>query len=130
MSARRAGLIAMIFLSAQLGCGGSKSPAAPSPTPTPGPTAPADPLRDAASAAGKLVGAAVQSSFLMDPRYADVFDRHFNYVTAEYEMKWDPIERVRGSDDFLGGDAIASYAAGQGMKLKGHALVWHGAVPA
>ena len=44
-------------------------------------------------------------------------------------MKWDPIERVRGTEDFLGGDAIASYAAGMGMKLKGHALVWHGAVP-
>ena len=113
-----------------LACGG-KSPTAPSPapTPTPLPTTPPDPLRDAASAAGKLVGAAVQSSFLNDPRYTDVLDRHFNYVTAEYEMKWDPIERVRGAEDFLGGDAIASYAAGMGMKLKGHALVWHGAVP-
>jgi endo-1,4-beta-xylanase len=118
-------------LAAQLACGGSKSPTAPSPTPTPVPlpTTPPDPLRDAASAAGKLVGAAVQSAFLNDPRYTEVFDRHFNYVTAEYEMKWDPIERVQGSDDFMGGDAIASYAAGQGMKLKGHALVWHGAVP-
>jgi len=113
-----------------LACGG-KSPTAPSPAPapTPLPTTPPDPLRNAASAAGKLVGAAVQSSFLNDPRYAEVFDRHFNYVTAEYEMKWDPIERVRGSEDFLGGDSIASYAAGMGMKLKGHALVWHGAVP-
>ena len=90
-----------------LACGG-KSPTAPSPAPapTPLPTTPPNPLRDAASAAGKLVGAAVQSSFLNDPRYTEVFDRHFNYVTAEYEMKWDPIERVRGSEDFLGGDAI------------------------
>ncbi len=90
---------------------------------------PPDPLRDAATASGKLVGAAVQSAFLNDPRYTAVFDRHFNYVTAEYEMKWDPIERVQGTEDYLGGDSIASYAAGQGMKLKGHALVWHGAVP-
>ena len=124
----RAGLVAIVV--SCLACGG-KSPTAPSPTPapTPLPTTPPDPLRDAAAAAGKLVGAAVQSSFLNDPRYTEVFDRHFNYVTAEYEMKWDPIERVRGSEDFLGGDAIASYAAGMGMKLKGHALVWHGAVP-
>lgn len=131
MSSHRAHALLAILLATQLGCGGSKSATAPTPTPTPTPVpaTPPDPLRDAASASGKLVGAAVQSTFLTDPRYTEVFDRHFNYVTAEYEMKWDPIERTRGSDDFLGGDAIASYAAGQGMKLKGHALVWHGSVP-
>jgi endo-1,4-beta-xylanase len=58
-----------------------------------------------------------------------VFARHFNYVTAEYEMKWDPIEKTRGAEDFSGGDAIASYAAARGMQVKGHALVWHQAVP-
>jgi endo-1,4-beta-xylanase len=128
---KRTGAAIALVLTSQLACGGSKSPTAPSPTPTPTPvpTTPVDPLRDSASAAGKLAGTAVQSSFLNDPRYTEVFDRHFNYVTAEYEMKWDPIERVRGSEDFLGGDAIASYAAAMGMKLKGHALVWHGAVP-
>jgi hypothetical protein len=65
-------------------CGGSKSPVSPSPTPTPPVTPPGDvsPLREAAMSAGKLVGAAVQSSFLSDPRYAEILDRHFNYVTA------------------------------------------------
>ena len=43
--------------------------------------------------AGRLVGAAVQSSFLGDSLYSAVLSRHFNYLTAEYEMKWDPIER-------------------------------------
>lgn len=108
-----------------LACGGRTSPTAPT-----GPTQPAadpDPLRNAAGA--KLVGAAVQSSFLNDARYATVFARHFNYVTAEYEMKWDPIERTRGSEDFSGGDAIVSFAAAHGMQVKGHALIWHQAVP-
>jgi len=110
------------------GCGGHSSPAAPS-----APSAPAtdpDPLRAAASAAGKLIGAAVQSSFLNDARYGSVFSRHFDYVTAEYEMKWDPIEKTRGTEDFSGGDLIASYALAHGMQVKGHALVWHQAVPA
>jgi len=44
-------------------------------------------------------------------------------------MKWDPIEKTRGAEDFSGGDAIAAYAAAHGMQLKGHALVWHQAVP-
>jgi endo-1,4-beta-xylanase len=108
-------------------CGHKASPTAPS-NPAPPATSP-DPLRTAAAAAGKLVGAAVQSSFLTDPRYSAAFDRHFNYVTAEYEMKWDPIERTRGAEDFTGGDAIAAYAAAHGMQIKGHALVWHQAVP-
>jgi endo-1,4-beta-xylanase len=108
-------------------CGHAPGPTSPS-TPTPAATDP-DPLRAAAAAAGKLVGAAVQSSFLGDSRYSAVFSRHFDYVTAEYEMKWDPIEKTRGAEDFSGGDAIAGYAAAHGMQVKGHALVWHQAVP-
>jgi len=107
---------------------GSKAASTPTSPTTPAPADP-DPLRAAASAAGKLVGTAVQSSFLNDARYSAVFARHFNYVTAEYEMKWDPIERARGAEDFSGGDAIASSAAARGMQVKGHALVWNQAVP-
>lgn len=118
-----------IALAAHVACGGSKSPVSPSPTPSPTPPEDVSPLRDAAAAAGKLVGAAVQSSFLSDGRYAATFDRHFNYATAEYEMKWDPIEQTRGAENFFGGDAIVAHAMGAGMKVKGHALVWHAAVP-
>ncbi len=123
--------VVAMAMAGQLACGGSKSPVSPSPTPIPPVTPPVDvsPLRDAAASAGKLVGAAVQSSFLSDPRYAEILDRHFNYVTAEYEMKWDPIEQTQGMESFFGGDAIAGYAMGAGMRVKGHALVWHGAVP-
>jgi endo-1,4-beta-xylanase len=120
---RKRGWAALVLL---LFACGSKAPSMPTaPTTVTDP----DPLRTAAAAAGKLVGTAVQSSFLTDPRYTAVFARHFNYVTAEYEMKWDPIERTRGSEDFSGGDAIAAFAAARGMQLKGHAFVWHQAVP-
>src|SRR5690349_13917517 len=101
-------------------CGGKRAPTAPSV-----PAAAPAPLRAAAATAGKLVGTAVQSSYLTDARYAAVFSRHFDYVTAEYEMKWDPIEKTRGAENFSGGDAIAAYAAAHGMQVKGHALVWH-----
>jgi GH35 family endo-1,4-beta-xylanase len=89
----------------------------------------AEPLRDAARGSGKLVGAAVQSGLLADGRYAGVLGRHFNYLTAEYEMKWDAIERVRGNNDFGAGDAIVAYGQANGMQIKGHALIWHGSVP-
>lgn len=124
----------IVIIAASLGavaCGGDKSPTTPT---SPGTSAmpggmQVDPLRDAARAAGKLVGTAVQSGFLADGRYSGVLSRHFNYLTAEYEMKWDPIERTRGDNDFRAADAIVSYGQGNGMQIKGHALVWHGSVP-
>jgi endo-1,4-beta-xylanase len=90
----------------------------------------ADPLRADAEATGRAIGAAVQSRYLGETAYAATFARHFDYVTAEYEMKWDPTERQPGVFDFAGADAIASFAAAHGMKIKGHALLWHQALPA
>ena len=112
-------------------CGGGGDQAAPTPTPTPGPPAASvPPLRDAAATAGKWVGAAIQSGFLAsEPDYAATLKRHFNYLTAEYQMKWDPIQRQQGVFDFSGGDAIVGFAEANGMRVKGHALVWHGATP-
>jgi endo-1,4-beta-xylanase len=118
-----------IFL-LQTGCNDRKTPMSPTPATTPAPPGiQVEPLRVAAQASGKLVGAAVQSAFLGDGRYTSVLTRHFNYLTAEYEMKWDPIEATRGINDFNGGDAIVAYGQARGMQIKGHALIWHGAVP-
>jgi endo-1,4-beta-xylanase len=88
-----------------------------------------EPLRAAATSSGKLVGAAVPSSLLGDSRYADVLSRHFNYLTAEYEMKWGAIEATRGQNDFSAGDAIVAFGQSRGMQIKGHALLWHNSVP-
>ena len=126
-----AAAIAGCMLIALASCRGSKSPASPTPPDAPAatPGMQAEPLRNAAAAAGKLVGAAVKSSLLSDSRYAGVLGRHFNYLTAEFEMKWDAIERSRGSRDFRGGDTIVAFGQANGMQIKGHALIWHGSVP-
>jgi endo-1,4-beta-xylanase len=88
------------------------------------------PLRDAAARTGRLVGAAVYSSALAtDPTYAAAAGRHFSYLTAEWEMKWDPVQRVPGVYDFSGGDAIVAFGEARGMRVKGHTLVWHQALP-
>jgi endo-1,4-beta-xylanase len=77
-----------------------------------------------------MVGAAVYSSGLAsDPLYAGAAGRHFNSLTAEWEMKWDPVQKTQGVFDFSGGDAIVAFAEARGMRVKGHALVWHGATP-
>ncbi|MGB2713255.1 MAG: endo-1,4-beta-xylanase [Vicinamibacterales bacterium] len=108
-------------------CGGSGSPTTPS---NPAPTQQPDPLRDAASASGKLIGTAIQSELLRLPQYSTVLARHFNYVTAEYEMKMNIVAPGRDSRNFSAGDTIVAFALANGMRIKGHALVWHGAVPA
>jgi endo-1,4-beta-xylanase len=107
-------------------CGGGNS----SPTsPTAQPPAQSDTLRAAALALGRLVGTAVQSSLLSNAQYGTVAAREFNYLTAEYEMKWNVIEPAPEIQTFGPGDAIVGYAMTQGMRVKGHTLIWHGATP-
>ena len=121
-------LVALLLAS----CGGEGGVGpTPAPTPTPGPSwSEVSPLRDAAASSGRLVGAAVFSSGLAsDASYAGAAGRHFNSLTAEYEMKWDPVEKVQGQYDFSGGDAIVAFAESRGARVKGHALVWHQALP-
>ena len=109
------------------GCGGNGSP---SPAPTgPSPPVQSDTLRAAAAAQARLVGTAVQSSLLSNGQYSAVAGREFNYLTAEYEMKWNIVEPANGVSNFAAGDAIVGYAASQGMRVKGHTLIWHGATP-
>jgi endo-1,4-beta-xylanase len=122
-------LLVTLLLSA---CGGGSGvEPTPVPTPAPGPLwSEVAPLRDAAAQTGRMIGAAVFSSRLgSDASYTGAAGRHFNYLTAEYEMKWDPIQRNPGVYDFSGGDRIVDFAESTGMRVKGHALVWHGATP-
>jgi endo-1,4-beta-xylanase len=130
LAAALAGLAAL----AACGGGGGNGPSpvpSPSVTPVPGPPwSEVSPLRQAAASSGRLVGVAVVSSLLArEPVYAAAAGRHFNYVTAEWEMKWDPVQKTPGVYDFAGADAIVAFAESQGMPVKGHALVWHGATP-
>jgi endo-1,4-beta-xylanase len=44
-------------------------------------------------------------------------------------MKWNILEPAPEVSAFGAGDAIVGYAASQGMRVKGHTLIWHGATP-
>jgi GH35 family endo-1,4-beta-xylanase len=122
------GLLLVVLSTILSSCGSSQ--AAPSPPPSPPVAADPDPLKDAAQASGKWVGSAVQSSLLRsDALYASTCARHFNYLTPENEMKWGSIERQPGSPDYSPADSIVAFAEARGMRVKGHALVWHQQVP-
>ncbi len=111
-----------------IGCGGGRSPVSPV-VPTPPPATPGDTLKAAAAESGRFIGTAVQANLLANPQYSTVVDREFNYLTAEYQMKWNVIEPAPGALDFGPGDAIVDYAMSRGMQVKGHTFIWHGATP-
>ena len=124
------GVIAVIASTGLLvvACGGS-GPAGPTPAPQPTPSPDGDSLRLAAQANGRRIGAAVQSGLLLGSRYSETTAREFNYLTAEYEMKWGPIEATRGLSNFAAGDDIVAFARSRGMEVKGHTLLWHQSLP-
>jgi endo-1,4-beta-xylanase len=87
--------------------------------------------REAAESGGRLFGAALNSAYLSsDAVYAQLAGSEFDYVTPEWEMKWDPTERSPGVFNFSQADQVVSFATAHGMQIKGHTLVWHYSLPA
>ena len=84
------------------------------------------------SAAGDrlLIGAAVNSQQLDDPKLSKLLVEQFNSLTAENQFKPDQLQRERGQFTFENADKIADFAQKHGMKLIGHTLVWHNQAPA
>jgi endo-1,4-beta-xylanase len=86
-------------------------------------------LKAAATCSGRLFGAALAASHLTEAGYATAAREH-NFVTPENEMKWDQIEPTRGTFTFGPADQIVTFAMQNGLKVKGHTLVWHKQLPA
>lgn len=61
--------------------------------------------------------------------HADLVTTHFNSITAENEMKPESLQRNEGTFTFAAPDAMADFAAANGMNMRGHALVWHSQNP-
>ncbi|WP_207462676.1 endo-1,4-beta-xylanase [Azospirillum sp. SYSU D00513] len=76
-------------------------------------------------------GTAVSADVLArDPAYAELVRRECVLLVPEWEMKWAAVQPEPGRFDFRGLDRIAAFARGNGMALRGHALLWHREAPA
>ncbi|SHI13159.1 non-reducing end alpha-L-arabinofuranosidase family hydrolase [Streptomyces sp. 3214.6] len=118
----------MIAASVVLAAAGAAVPLVALAARSPEAAAPAT-VADAAAGSGRYFGTAVAAGRLGDSTYSALLDREFKMITPENEMKWDAIERSRGSFTFAAADSIVSHASAHGQRMRGHTLVWHSQLP-
>lgn len=80
-------------------------------------------LREAAVAAGIYVGVATSPAELASGVDA-IVARDFNSLTPENHMKWSLVAPAPGVYDFGPADALVDFAEANGMRVRGHTLVW------
>jgi endo-1,4-beta-xylanase len=78
-------------------------------------------------AAGKrlLVGCAVATVDLADPKLAALVAGQFDCITPEYEFMPEHMVDEKGGFTFERGDRVVAFAEAQRMPIFGHMLVWH-----
>ncbi len=87
-------------------------------------------LRALAEARGLAIGAMVTRGQLRDhPALLPALRRDAALLAPGLELKWDALRPTPDSFDFGRAEEIAAIAAAEGMGLRGHALLWHEALP-
>src|SRR5256885_13390 len=81
-------------------------------------------LRDSASSAHVLVGAAVRPSLFSEAAYSATLGREFSMIEPEDAMKWWTVRRDQEKFDFREGDEVVRFAQAHEMAVRGHCLVW------
>ena len=71
------------------------------------------------------VGVAVNINNVTDPDQIALIKREFNSITAENAMKPQPTEPQKGVYNWEDADKIANFCRENGIKLRGHCLIWH-----
>ena len=85
---------------------------------------PTDGLKDAYKDYFKI-GVAVNNRNVQDPDQIKVILREFNSITAENAMKLQPTEPKKGEFNWKDADQIADFCRANGIKMRGHTLMWH-----
>ncbi len=87
-------------------------------------------LRELADKNGFILGAAaVPKAVETEPTYAETLSSQFNCLVAENCMKAQFLQPAPGQFDFKEADKLVSFAEANGMKLRGHTLIWHNQIP-
>lgn len=87
-------------------------------------------LRALARTRGMSFGTAVQGQLLQDdPALAALVAREADVIVPEWEGKWDSLQPERGRFDFGPLRQVTRFAQAHGQRVRGHALLWHVAMP-
>jgi endo-1,4-beta-xylanase len=88
-------------------------------------------LAAAARRSGRLYGAAAEPGPLeSDREFAALFRRQCAVLTAENALKWNALRPSIDRYDFADADRLVDFTRRYGLRLHGHGLVWHEALPA
>lgn len=112
--------------------GGSEIDPIATPAPKPAPKPVLTPVATTLKSAVTFpIGMIVSANRLSgnDTNFTNVLNKEFNSVTAENDMKMGAMFTGPNTYDFSKGDAIVAYAKANGMRVHGHALVWHSSIP-
>jgi endo-1,4-beta-xylanase len=88
-------------------------------------------LRQLAANKGILYGTTIAAAQITDDQpFVDLVCQEVGVVVAENEMKWQVMNRgAPGDDEYGPADTIATFAAANGIVLRGHNLLWFHRTP-
>lgn len=87
-------------------------------------------LKAHARAHGLLTGAAVDVRLLRsDQIYARILAEQYSILVAEGAMKWKALRPAPDKYSFEDGNTLVAFAEEHKIKVRGHNLVWHEAIP-
>ena len=72
-----------------------------------------------------MIGVAVNQRNVTNAEQQALIKREFNSMTCENDMKPEPTEPQEGQFNWENADRIANFARQNGIKLRGHCLMWH-----
>jgi endo-1,4-beta-xylanase len=86
-------------------------------------------LRDFAAPSGLLIGAAADAPYFSDPNYVQALGGEYNLIVPENDLKFAETEPAQGQYSFCAADQLLAFAQANGMKMRGHNLVWSQNLP-
>jgi endo-1,4-beta-xylanase len=95
-------------------------------------TPPTDSLRALAALRAKplWIGAAANADALLaDPQYGQLLAQQASMITPEFHFKFQAIHPQPSHYAFAEADALVAFAEANAMRVHGHTLVWHEALP-
>jgi endo-1,4-beta-xylanase len=86
-------------------------------------------LRDLAAPSGLLIGAAADAPYFSDPNYVQTLGGEYNLIVPENDLKFAETEPSKDQYNFCPADQLMAFAIANGMKMRGHNLVWYQGLP-